>query len=269
MSQLSQGEISGVVEANRPSVRRHCWQPALDARASNASTTARVSASVVIGASGAVQSRLGRRLGEGLPRPVELHRLADQVLAVPPVLGLHARDHSVRLRRPVSTRLSTMRPCGAEAAPPGRCALRLPGQAVIDAIMAERKVRILVAKPGLDGHDRGAKVVARALRDAGFEVVYTGLHQTPEHDRLRRRAGGRRRRGPVDHVGRAQHPLPRGDRGAPQAAAPSDIVVFGGGIIPDEDIERLQAAGVKGVFTPGTTLKSIVEWVQTNVTPHS
>ncbi|XXX79658.1 cobalamin B12-binding domain-containing protein [Sorangium sp. So ce134] len=133
--------------------------------------------------------------------------------------------------------------------------------------MAERKVRILVAKPGLDGHDRGAKVVARALRDAGFEVVYTGLHQTP--DMIASAAVQE----DVDAVGLsimsgAHNTLFPAVIEALRKHGAEDIVVFGGGIIPDEDIARLQDAGVKGVFTPGTTLKSIVEWVQANVTPH-
>jgi methylmalonyl-CoA mutase C-terminal domain/subunit len=133
--------------------------------------------------------------------------------------------------------------------------------------MAERKVRILVAKPGLDGHDRGAKVVARALRDAGFEVVYTGLHQTP--DMIASAAVQE----DVDAVGLsimsgAHNTLFPAVIEALKNRGADDIVVFGGGIIPDEDVERLRHAGVKGVFTPGATMKAIVEWVQTNVTPH-
>src|SRR6201991_1990541 len=125
-------------------------------------------------------------------------------------------------------------------------------------------LRILVAKPGLDGHDRGAKVVARALRDAGFEVVYTGLHQTP--DMIAAAAVQE----DVDAVGLsimsgAHNTLFPAVIDALKARDAADIVVFGGGIIPDEDIARLQAAGVKGVFTPGTTLKSIVDWVHDNV----
>lgn len=132
--------------------------------------------------------------------------------------------------------------------------------------MSERKIRILVAKPGLDGHDRGAKVVARALRDAGFEVVYTGLHQTP--DMIASAAVQE----DVDAVGLsimsgAHNTLFPAVIDALRAKGANDIVVFGGGIIPDEDIGRLEAAGVKGVFTPGTTLKAIVEWVHSNVTP--
>jgi methylmalonyl-CoA mutase C-terminal domain/subunit len=132
--------------------------------------------------------------------------------------------------------------------------------------MSERKVRILVAKPGLDGHDRGAKVVARALRDAGFEVVYTGLHQTP--DMIASAAVQE----DVDAVGLsimsgAHNTLFPAVLDALRARGAGDILVFRGGIIPDEDGERLRAAGVKGVFTPGTPLKTIIDWVHDNVKP--
>jgi methylmalonyl-CoA mutase C-terminal domain/subunit len=127
------------------------------------------------------------------------------------------------------------------------------------------RIRVVVAKPGLDGHDRGAKVVARALRDAGMEVIYTGLHQTPEQiveTAIQEDA---------DAVGLsvlsgAHMTLFRrvldllGERGA------SDIVVFGGGIIPDADIPELREIGVAKIFTPGATTQSIVEWVRANVT---
>jgi methylmalonyl-CoA mutase C-terminal domain/subunit len=131
--------------------------------------------------------------------------------------------------------------------------------------MAERKIRILVAKPGLDGHDRGAKVVARALRDAGFEVVYTGLHQTPEM------IATAAIQEDVDAVGLsimsgAHNTLFPAVIDALAAKDASDIVVFGGGIIPDEDFEKLRAAGVTGIFTPGTPLAEIIEWVRANVT---
>ena len=132
--------------------------------------------------------------------------------------------------------------------------------------LSGRPLRILIAKAGLDGHDRGAKIIARALRDAGFEVIYTGLHQTPEMiaetavqedvdavglsilsgahltlfpavvDELRRRGGG-------------------------------DKVVFGGGIIPDEDIPALGKAGVAKIFTPGASTQEIVDWIRANVQP--
>src|SRR5262245_47758778 len=130
--------------------------------------------------------------------------------------------------------------------------------------MVDRKIRILVAKPGLHGHDRAAKVVAGALRDAGFEVIYTGLHQTP--DMIAAAAVQE----DVDAVGLsimsgAHNTLFPAVIDALRARGAGDIVVFGGGIIPDGDRERLHAAGVKGVFTPGTTLKAIVDWVETHV----
>jgi methylmalonyl-CoA mutase C-terminal domain/subunit len=129
-----------------------------------------------------------------------------------------------------------------------------------------RKVRILVAKPGLDGHDRGAKVVARALRDAGFEVIYTGLHQTPEM------IANAVVQEDVDGVGLsimsgAHNTLFPAVIEALKAKGVSDVVVFGGGIIPEGDLERLRSAGVQGVFTPGTTLESIIGWVKEHVRP--
>jgi methylmalonyl-CoA mutase, C-terminal domain len=131
-----------------------------------------------------------------------------------------------------------------------------------------RKVRILVAKPGLDGHDRGAKVVARALRDAGFEVIYTGLHQTPEM------IANAAVQEDVDGVGLsimsgAHNTLFPAVMEALVAKGATDVVLFGGGIIPEGDLDRLRAAGVKGVFTPGTTLESIIDWVKTNITPRA
>lgn len=130
--------------------------------------------------------------------------------------------------------------------------------------MVDERIRVVIAKPGLDGHDRGAKVVARALRDAGMEVVYTGLHQTPEqivetvvqedadavglsvlsgaHMTLFARLAELMREREVD-----------------------DVVVFGGGIIPDEDIPELEKLGVAKVFTPGATTTEIVDWVRANV----
>ena len=131
---------------------------------------------------------------------------------------------------------------------------------------SSRKVRILVAKPGLDGHDRGAKVVARALRDAGFEVIYTGLHQTPEM------IANAVVQEDVDGVGLsimsgAHNTLFPAVIDALKAKGVSDVVIFGGGIIPEGDLERLRSAGVKGVFTPGTTLENIIAWVKENVRP--
>src|SRR3954447_7828314 len=133
---------------------------------------------------------------------------------------------------------------------------------------SERRVRLLVAKPGLDGHDRGAKVVARALRDAGFEVIYTGLHQTP--DMIASAAVQE----DVDGVGLsimsgAHNTLFPAVIDALGARGGGDIVVFGGGIIPEDDIPRLEAAGVSGVFTPGTSLAQIVDWVREHIRPRA
>ena len=132
--------------------------------------------------------------------------------------------------------------------------------------MTDKKLRILIAKPGLDGHDRGAKVVARALRDAGFEVVYTGLHQTPEM------IASAAVQEDVDAVGLsimsgAHNTLFPAVMDALTAQGVDDIAVFGGGIIPDEDIATLRSKGVKGLFTPGTSLQEIVDWIRANVQP--
>jgi methylmalonyl-CoA mutase C-terminal domain/subunit len=130
------------------------------------------------------------------------------------------------------------------------------------------KLRILVAKPGLDGHDRGAKVVARALRDAGFEVIYTGLHQTPEM------IAAAAVQEDVDAVGLsimsgAHNTLFPAVIDELKKRGATDIPVFGGGIIPEADIDHLKAAGVTGVFTPGTTLEAIIQWVRDNVRPRA
>ena len=125
----------------------------------------------------------------------------------------------------------------------------------------QRKIRILVAKPGLDGHDRGAKVVARALADAGHEVVYTGLHQTPAMiaDAAIQEA--------VDAVGLsimsgAHMPLFTAVIAELKARGGQDIVVFGGGIVPRADLEPLEKLGVAKIFTPGTSTKEINDWVE-------
>ena len=128
----------------------------------------------------------------------------------------------------------------------------------------DRKLRILMAKPGLDGHDRGVKVIARALRDAGMEVIYTGLHQTPEM------IASAAVQEDVDAVGRsirsgAHNTLCPAVIGELEKRDAGDIVVFVGGIIPDADFERLRAAGVTGIFPPGTSLESIIQWVRDNV----
>jgi methylmalonyl-CoA mutase C-terminal domain/subunit len=130
--------------------------------------------------------------------------------------------------------------------------------------VVDERIRVVIGKPGLDGHDRGAKVVARALRDAGMEVVYTGLHQTPEQivDTVVQED--------ADAVGLSVlsgahmtlfarlSELMR-DRGV------DDVVVFGGGIIPDEDIPELERIGVAKIFTPGATTTEIVDWVREHV----
>ena len=132
--------------------------------------------------------------------------------------------------------------------------------------VSDKVLRILVAKPGLDGHDRGAKIIARALRDAGFEVIYTGLHQTPE---MIAEAAVQE---DVDAVGLSilsgahMTLFPKilellKDKGA------GDVPVFGGGIIPEEDIAALKNLGVRQIFTPGASTEEIVGWVKENVTP--
>ena len=123
------------------------------------------------------------------------------------------------------------------------------------------KIRVLVAKPGLDGHDRGAKVVAAAFRDAGFEVIYTGLHQTPEQIVETAIQEDADAVGLSLHSGAHMTLFPRvvallKERGA------DDIVVFGGGIIPADDITALQAEGVEKIFTPGAPTGEIVEWLR-------
>jgi len=129
----------------------------------------------------------------------------------------------------------------------------------------QARIRVVVAKPGLDGHDRGAKVVARALRDAGMEVVYTGLHQTPEQ------IVGTAIQEDADAIGLsvlsgAHMTLFRRVIELLAERDASDIVVFGGGIIPTDDIAELEALGVAKIFTPGATTASIIEWVRANVT---
>jgi len=131
---------------------------------------------------------------------------------------------------------------------------------------AERKIRVLVAKPGLDGHDRGAKVIARALRDAGMEVIYTGLRQTPEM------VVSAALREDVNVIGLSIL------SGAHNAIMPrvmdllhqnkmEDVLVIIGGIIPDQDIPGLKQAGVAGIFLPGTPMNEIVEFIRKNVKP--
>ncbi|MGI5428098.1 cobalamin B12-binding domain-containing protein [Streptomyces sp. CA-179760] len=130
--------------------------------------------------------------------------------------------------------------------------------------VAAGPIRVVVAKPGLDGHDRGAKVIARALRDAGMEVIYTGLHQTPEQivdTAIQEDA---------DAIGLsilsgAHNTLFAAVIALLKERDAADILVFGGGIIPEADIPLLKEKGVAEIFTPGATTTSIVEWVRTNV----
>ena len=128
----------------------------------------------------------------------------------------------------------------------------------------ERKLRLLVGKVGLDGHDRGAKIIARAFRDAGFEVIYTGLHQTPEM------VVNTAVQEDVDAIslsilsGAHNYLFPRVIELLNEKGADS-IAVFGGGIIPDEEIPALKEAGVLEIFTPGASMDDIVEWVRANV----
>jgi methylmalonyl-CoA mutase C-terminal domain/subunit len=127
-------------------------------------------------------------------------------------------------------------------------------------------IRVVIAKPGLDGHDRGAKVVARALRDAGMEVIYTGLHQTPEQIVETALQEDARAIGLSILSGAHMTLFARVMELLTERDA-TDIVVFGGGIIPDADIAPLKEMGVAEVFTPGTTTTAIVDWVRANVAP--
>ena len=134
--------------------------------------------------------------------------------------------------------------------------------------MPDRKLRILVAKPGLVGHDRGAKIIARALRDAGMEVIYTGLHQTPEM------IVSAAVQEDVDAIGLSIM------SGAHMTLFPAvidllreqkagDIEVFGGGIIPDDDIPQLKKLGVSEIFTPGSSTQDIVQWIRQHIQPRA
>lgn len=130
----------------------------------------------------------------------------------------------------------------------------------------EKKLRILVAKPGLDGHDRGAKIIARALRDAGFEVIYTGLHQTPEM------IANAALQEDVDCVslsilsGAHNYLFPEVIKLLKEKGM-DDVTVIGGGIIPQEDIPELKSVGVKEIFLPGTDTRDVVKWIHSNVQP--
>jgi methylmalonyl-CoA mutase C-terminal domain/subunit len=135
-------------------------------------------------------------------------------------------------------------------------------------VSEEKVLRILVAKAGLDGHDRGAKIIARALRDAGFEVIYTGLHQTPE---MIAEAAVQE---DVDAVGLsilsgAHMTLFPAVINALKERGAEDVSVFGGGIVPQDDLPLLKQAGVKEVFTPGISTQDIVKWIRDNIQPRA
>ena len=133
--------------------------------------------------------------------------------------------------------------------------------------MAKRKLRIMVAKPGLDGHDRGARVLARCFRDAGYETIYTGCHQTPEE------IAAAAVQEDVDCLGLScmsgahRYLFPATVEELKKLDA-DDIQVIGGGIIPDADYQMLYDAGLKGVFVPGITLDDIIKWINENIVPN-
>jgi len=130
----------------------------------------------------------------------------------------------------------------------------------------ERKIRIMVAKPGLDGHDRGAKIIARGFRDAGFEVIYTGLHQTPEQIVAAAIQEDVDAIGLSSLAGAHDYLFPRVVELLEEKGA-DDIMVFGGGIIPEEDIAELKKAGIREIFAPGTPIEKAVNWVRQNIKP--
>ena len=132
----------------------------------------------------------------------------------------------------------------------------------------QRKLRVMVAKPGLDGHDRGARIIARAYRDAGFEVVYTGLHQTPEEIVIAAIQEDVDMIGLSSLAGAHMYLFPRVLELLKEKGA-EDIAVCGGGIIPDDDIGKLKAVGIGEIFPPGTPLADIVKWVEENVKPRA
>jgi methylmalonyl-CoA mutase C-terminal domain/subunit len=126
-----------------------------------------------------------------------------------------------------------------------------------------RKLRVIIAKPGLDGHDRGAKVIARALRDAGMEVIYTGLRQTPEHIVSAALQEDADVIGLSILSGAHNHIVPRLMELIKENGL-DDVLVVIGGIIPDVDVPKLKAIGVRGIFLPGTPMQSIVEFIKAN-----
>ena len=133
-------------------------------------------------------------------------------------------------------------------------------------MVQKRRLRVMVAKPGLDGHDRGARIIARAFRDAGYEVVYTGLHQTPEEIVQAAIQEDVDMIGLSSLAGAHMYLFPRVVELLRENNA-EDIIVCGGGIFPDEDISKMKKAGVTEIFLPGSTIGDIVKWVEENVKP--
>ncbi len=127
-----------------------------------------------------------------------------------------------------------------------------------------RKIRVLIAKPGLDGHDRGAKIIARGLRDSGFEVIYTGLHQTPEQIVATAIQEDVDAIGLSSLAGAHEYLFPRVMELLKEQGV-DDIVVWGGGIIPEEDVPKLKECGIKEIFLPGSKVEDTVKWVKENV----
>ena len=130
--------------------------------------------------------------------------------------------------------------------------------------MADKRIRVLVAKPGLDGHDRGAKVIARALRDAGMEVIYTGLRQTVEQI-VEAADAEDVNVVALSLLSGAHNTLFPAVVGALKAKGMGDVLVVGGGVIPESDIPGLKEAGVKAIFTPGTPTKEVIDFIKENV----
>ena len=213
--------------------------------------------SVLSVASGAIypgEGDLGRRLRSTESEPGEVAADALPLFSPPGGVALS----------PVTGSLRTTREVGAQGrAPASGCPLsRERREAMTMAVSGP--IRVVVAKPGLDGHDRGAKVIARALRDAGVEVIYTGLHQTPEQivDTAIQED--------VDGIGLsvlsgAHMTLFARVITLLRERQAEDITVFGGGIIPDADIPELAALGVAAVFTPGTPTRDVVAWVESHL----
>lgn len=142
--------------------------------------------------------------------------------------------------------------------------MNIPNRKLCNTKIMERKIRVLIAKPGLDGHDRGAKVIVRALRDAGMEAIYTGLRQTPEQ--IVQAA----LQEDVDAIGVSilsgahNYVMPR-IMELVKNNKMEDVMVFMGGIVPDQDVQLLKQIGVKGIFLPGSSLNEIVNFVKDNV----